>query len=216
MLKTVCHVWRRLLTRRANDLVGFSNRFSLPHKRHYILGIYTAIFVNIYRYFGVYFGNIYRQFWGSFWEYIPLYLGIYTAILWYILGIYTDPYFAVLCTTEIWEKSTNTFWGINLRILGKYTNIFWGKCTSIFYTDIFWGKCTSIFSKYTGILSKYTRYDFKIYQYTFLSSSICSKSTGIFWGKCTSYDFKIYQYTCKIYWNIFPKYWCGFWSITPV
>ena len=29
-------------------LVGFSNRFSLPQKRHYILGIYTAIFGNTY------------------------------------------------------------------------------------------------------------------------------------------------------------------------
>ena len=85
MLKNVCHVWRRLLTRRANDLVGFSTRFSLPHKRHNILGIYTAIFVNIYRYFGVHFGNTYRQFWGMsgeyiyryIWEYIPLFCGIF-------------------------------------------------------------------------------------------------------------------------------------------
>ena len=77
MLQNVCHVWRRLLTRRANDLVGFSNRFSLPHRRHDILGIYTAIFVNIYRYFGVYVGNIYRQFWSIFWEYIPLFCGIF-------------------------------------------------------------------------------------------------------------------------------------------
>ena len=59
--------------------VGFSNRFSLPHKRHYILGIYTAIFVNMYRYFGVYFGNIYRQFWGIFCEYILTRILLYYA-----------------------------------------------------------------------------------------------------------------------------------------
>ena len=62
-------------------LVGFSNRFSLPYKRHYILGIYTAIFGNIYRYI---------------WEYIPLFWGIYTAFLGNIycyFGEYIPVYF---------------------------------------------------------------------------------------------------------------------------